>query len=102
MVKGVGVHPPPSPARVDFSIMMGYTPETAIATLCVRVLSDFHYPYKYSVHMGPPPVSSLSEYTVYSQANQTYYILSHLSGLRSGIKKWYKILILKYFATLSF
>ncbi len=26
-LKGVGVHPPPSPARADFSIMMGCTPE---------------------------------------------------------------------------
>ncbi len=25
--KGMGVHPPPSPARADFSIMMGCTPE---------------------------------------------------------------------------
>jgi len=25
--KGVGVHPPSSPARADFSIMMGFTPE---------------------------------------------------------------------------
>ncbi len=33
--KGEGVQPPPSSARADFSIMMGCTPESAIATLCV-------------------------------------------------------------------
>ncbi len=38
-MRGVGVHPPPSPARTDFTLITDVRQKAAVATLCTQWFS---------------------------------------------------------------
>ncbi len=73
MVKAGGAHPPSlTISTITYKVVVSAPAERAVAHPLFPL-----YPYMYSVG---PPLSSLSEYTVHSHANQTYYILSREEG----------------------
>jgi hypothetical protein len=60
IVKGVGVHPPPSPGWAKFSIETNLRQKVAIATRCV-LCGIKHFIYLYTVYMNSSSLSSVHD-----------------------------------------